>query len=1369
MNKSARKPLLSICLVIGFLVLSPFTISNTFTNAGEANPTQTNNELEPEAKMNRFFQPASGPTRTGILPAIEFLQSGTNTDTTGLISARTDETPSVVANLTLDTTNGWKSDQIELNVSEIRKLLVLNGTFTDGYPGVNVNPSGGVSYYPLGWDADGFNKEPAKQTLRAAYNETGTEFIEIELEGEATGQPQDFKVHKDSWIYWYQDVIRSPSETDFLLSFDLLYDSGPIGPRRLDDFELRIEAGSTVLWSLDPVTISGRDLWYHIGPIPISLASAPTSFEFRFVFEIVESRTLEGDRPDYDGDWDNARFLRFYVDDISLISADYINPNDANMRVNVDPLSSTTISGSNGNGRALVNHSYWDTSPLELSILSDEPVSFDYEARFVSEFRMGNTSWSMNPTETGIGYSVDSGGSPVLTSYIYIPAHDYLEDFIVELPHPSDYENATIYDAASTDVTGSCTLSENMITISGSILDSIGWWKVNWDTPNYARKVTPQKYVIPSWENQTQFNAGDQVRALVEIGTSTSNPALLENLSIEWFQPNNTQWFGETINDGVDGTAYSLDLNLGAHNASPGLWEVRIFWNNETEIAYGEAYFDLFHTSSLVPESAFIEAEPDTMTTCAVYLRDANTNEYLLDDLSSVVGNWSSDTIIFQRNLAKSWWEGDLNTSLVGSGNFSIVINATRPYYSSSTCSVLIEIATISVFSHLGQDYVDVGLGGTYDAKFRYSYSNGTGVEDALVEVISIVGPLGGLSDGSTVAVPGQPGNYTIEFQVDIGGSYLVIVSASKTGHNTETVSFNIISTAIGTDLILLNGTSDVMNVGENYKLAVQYLNDTGEALNGATVTVVDVVPSSGLTIDPTQPQANGTYTIIVNANLTGIFSITVHASLDGYDSQIRVFTLVVSSTPSILSVDPSVNSIPADSDYTLIVTFTDFSYQGLENASISVVSVDPATGLWVSETSDLGSGLYSITLVPSEKGTYNLVLRGALENYQNSTALFTLVVTDVPTSIRTSDGLVSGFCYFTDSLEITLLYERSDNGTFIPGALIEISAVVGLDYAVVETPQGYVLTLNSSSLGHWSLSLRAFRSQYSNASMFFDFEIRETVTSISGDGPDSILYFGVLYNFVLSYNQNDSLGIANATIVQTYRGIQGNPFLWVDNNDGTYSFTVTDGEVGSYVVSIEFSKYGYAPAESTFSFIISMHSFTVPDEYALNSTYSRLQGENLYLSLRLTIDDTEEAIFDVVISFLILETGTSGFFENHADGSYTATIPVPSAAGTYSLQISLEKDQFDDRDIDIILISEVDPAVLAMGFLVTGIEVAALLLGVVSVVYIGRRRQKRISTRKQMELLNFRARFNDANNIIGFLVIQRSNGLPIYSRILKG
>ncbi|MHA2027078.1 MAG: MSCRAMM family protein [Candidatus Thorarchaeota archaeon] len=1357
-----RKPLGSILLIIGVLTLSPFLVVDDLS-------VVTQPQIEPnQIHYSPTYQTAASPTRSGVLDAIGYIQSGINVETTGLLSARTDETPSVESNITLDTANDWRSNQIELNVSEIRKLLVLNGTFTDGYPGVNVNPSGSVSYYPLGWDADGFNKEPAKQTLRAVYNDTVTEFIELELEGEATGQPQDFKVHKDSWVYWYQDVTRSPSETDFLLSFDLLYDSGPIGPRRTDDFELRIEADSTVLWSLDPVTISGRDLWYHIGPIPVSLASAPTSFEFRFVFEIVESRTLEGDRADYDGDWDNARFLRFFVDDMSLISADYIDPDDANMRVDVAPVGMTSISGSNGNGQALVNHSYWDTSPLQLSILSDEPVSFDYEARFVSEFRTGNTSWSTNPTETGVGFSVDSGGSPVLTSYFYLPAHHDLEDFTVELSHPPDYENPTIYDASSADVTSSCTLSETMIVISGDILDSLGWWRVVWETPNYARKITPQQYVMPSWDNQTQFNADDQIRSLVEIGTATPYPALIENLTISWFLPNGTLWFEETINDGVDGVAYSTGLTLEANNATPGQWSILVFWNNGTEIAYGEVSFDLYHSSSLLPVNSFIEAEPDSSATCAVYLRDADTNGFLLDGTSTVVGNWSGETIVFQRNLAQSWWEGELNTSMMGFGNYTVVINATTPYYSFSTCSVTAEIATAAEFVYFGESYVDVGLGSSYDAKFRYSYSDDTGIEDALIEVISIVGPPSGVSYGGTVATPGEPGNYSIDFQVDLGGTYLVVISASKAGHNTETVSFNIISTAIGTDMTLLNGTSDVMNVGESYRLAVQYLNDTGEALDGASVSVVNVLPSSGLTLGTFQSQGNGTYAIIVDADLSGIYSITIRGSLDGYDSQIRIFSLVVSSSPSILSVNPSVASISADSDYTMIVTFTDASFQGLENASVVVVSVDPASGLFVSGTTELGSGLYSITLDPSVKGTYNLVLRGALENYQNGTALFTLVVTDVPTTIRTSDGLVSGDCFFTGFLEITLLYERFDNGTFIPGALIEISDVDGFDYVMVETPQGYVITLNPTEVGRWSLSLKAFRAQYQNASMIFDFEVRRTVTSLIGDGPEEVLYFGGSYEFILSYYHNGSIGINNATIRQT-RGSQGNPLLWTDNNDGTYSFTISAGETGLHVLSIELVKYGFATAESTFEFNVSLHVFEIPSSYALNSTYSLLQGDSLDLTLRLTTKDNGEEVFNAIVSYLILETGTSGVFVNQTDGSYTATIPVPLAPGTYTLGISLQNHQFEDMDIDIVLISEVDSTALALGYLITGIEVSALFMGIVSVVYIGRRRQKQTAARKRVELLGFRERFNDANNILGLLVVQRSNGLPVFSRIIKG
>ena len=164
MDSSKRKSFGPILLIIGVLSLSPFIVVEDLFSASQS-PIETEQfQSSPE------FQRAAASTRTGVLDATEYIQSGINVETTGLISARTDETPNVISELTLDIADGWKSNQLELNVSELRKLFALNGTFTNGFPGVNVEPSGGVSYYPLGWDADSLNDEALKQTLRASYS-----------------------------------------------------------------------------------------------------------------------------------------------------------------------------------------------------------------------------------------------------------------------------------------------------------------------------------------------------------------------------------------------------------------------------------------------------------------------------------------------------------------------------------------------------------------------------------------------------------------------------------------------------------------------------------------------------------------------------------------------------------------------------------------------------------------------------------------------------------------------------------------------------------------------------------------------------------------------------------------------------------------------------------------------------------------------------------------------------------------------------------------------------------------------------------------------------------------------------------------------
>ncbi|MGY5877072.1 MAG: hypothetical protein RTU30_15075, partial [Candidatus Thorarchaeota archaeon] len=1298
MKKSVRIPILFILLVLGVLSHSPFlsnredTHSSSFIDSYGLDP-----ELESGTYSDTIFKMSSGPTRTGILPGFEFLQYGTNIETTGMIFTRTDEQPSVTTNLALDTANGWKSNQLELNISELRRLFALNGTFGSGYPGINDEPSRSVSYYPMAWDADSLNDEPTKQTMRASYNDTSRKFGELEVEGEATGNPWDFKIYKNSHVFWFQEVTRDPLKADYLLSFDLLYDSGPIGIRHLDDFQLRIEAdwgtGSMILWSIDPVTIPARDYWDSIGPLPISLTGVPNTFELRFVFEILEDRTLEGDREDFDNDWDNAKFVRFYIDDLSLAAADYSDPEDVNLRVDVSPVGETTVSGAAGYGRVLVNHSYWETSPLPIEILSDSPVSYEYEARFLRTLRMGNTSWENSLSETGVAYSVDIDASPALTSYFNIPDHDNLEDFTLELSYLSDYENATVVDADSIDVTASCTISDGMIKINGEILESLGWWEVNFEAPNYANAITTQRFVMPSWENETRFNSWDQIRSLVEIGTPTSIPPLIEDLSVEWFQPNGTQWHEETVNDGVAGIAYSSPLSIGAYNGTPGVWTTRIFWHNATEVAYSDVYFELNHDSTLAPVNSLLEGEDDTVITCSVYLLDVDTNEYLLDDQCIVVGNWSGNVINFQRNLAKSWWEGELNTSLVGRGTHTIRINATRPYYGSSNCTVTVEVTSPAIFSHLGEDYEDVNLGSSHIAKFRYQYPDDVGIEDALIEVISVSGPMGGLSYGNSTAVAGEIGNYSIKFTVHIGGAYSVIVRASKVEHNTETASFNIITTDIDTELVLLNGTSDAINVGAAYQLFLHYRNSTGEGLPGAEVIIMDVVPISGLSISPTQFHGNGTYSILIDGDDAGIFSITIRAGRVGYETQLAVFTLVVSPIPTILSVDPTVDTITVDCNYTLYVTFTNKTFYGLENATISIVSVDSPSGLWYSEATDLGSGLYSVSLMPSVEGTYSLLLGGFLEGYQNSTTLFTLVVTEIPADLRTSNGLVSGFCYFTDTFEVLLLYETRENGTLIPNATIDVSAVPGLEYTMVETPQGYLLTINPSVQGRWSLSLSASRLHYTTATMIFDLEVRETLTRLTGDGPPIDLYFGVTYKFMLSYNHNDTVGITNATISLTYRGIQGSPILWTDNDNGSYSFTMTAGDPGSYAVSVEFSKYGYEPAENSFSFTIlevptTVYTPSIPAQFYDSRTYEL--DIHVSSSEHGDLEDAEVTYSPSLILFIIDELFGNGW--------YNITF-TPETGNFSTISVHITKHGYEEAKVEFPLSVGPIPFVIPTGY----------------------------------------------------------------------
>jgi hypothetical protein len=123
----------------------------------------------------------------GVLDSVEVEQSGYAASEN--ISARTDSFQNLVYDLPLDVAHDWVADVAEVSVWNLEKLYAINGTFSDGIPGINVNPNNTAEYYPLGWNANSTDTDTYPDDLQiAAYDDTGRQFVVVESIGGKVGQ-----------------------------------------------------------------------------------------------------------------------------------------------------------------------------------------------------------------------------------------------------------------------------------------------------------------------------------------------------------------------------------------------------------------------------------------------------------------------------------------------------------------------------------------------------------------------------------------------------------------------------------------------------------------------------------------------------------------------------------------------------------------------------------------------------------------------------------------------------------------------------------------------------------------------------------------------------------------------------------------------------------------------------------------------------------------------------------------------------------------------------------------------------------------------------------------------------------------------------
>ena len=1276
-------------LVLTFLVIIPMLLGLVLSPANYSLNSVSNNEntgtsglvdsTEIDTSTRNSFA-LSQDTQEGVLNPNTMTQRGYQV--TNPLRARTDTGKNAQQNITIDEANDWTVSKTEIQVGNLRKLYAQNGTFDD-----EVDP----------WTSSTYDSSGGSQVQSAVWNSTEG-YVTCVNYGELETHPvldDTYTHHFDSEILWEQTITNSPQTENFSLSFNYRYVSGPLDPAPYDlagDVELRIYIHNDIYY-MSLCEIDARNVWYSISDFPIELTGAPASFDIGIGFYFEYGDLVLTEKGDYDGDseWDgliNAQKIELHLDDIGFTSQTPMAFADVGLTFNVEGSSESITGPTGGIGTATIeNPALWDVDPLEIEVTASSSVSFDYGVITYYQ-RDINSSWTTDLAEHGVTYSIDAGQSANLEMYSYIAPPAGYQNITLEIQYPSDWENATIKDSLNNDITGLCTISAGSIFIPNSLYDRVGWWKITHQAFNYAKTISVQIEDTGTWTDSSLFRTSNITRAQVELGTASVTPGIGSPISIDWIMPNGTVWASESASSIIAGYANSSVWTLGGTNTSAGLWEVQIFWNNGTELAYGFNTFELYHQASASVQYPTIETDHGLVLSNQITFIDTDTGEYLLDDSVSITANWSDTTVVFSPNFAKNWWQAEFDTDLIENGFFTVIVDISRPYFDpiSSQFTVISNFETSLDILNAGSIPIENDLNEVFTVQLSYELWNGTGIAGAQPSVTSTA-PQEGI-EWDTFVDSGN-GLYSLNIISNISTTYEITITLSKPYHYNSSDSFTLSINEVSTELVLTNGTADVVQYGDSYRLVVEYRNSTGYGLTGANLQIITVTPSSGLSYGSFTHITGGYYEITFTPSSTGTYAIVISANIFNHETKYTTFTLTGVVIPSILTSLPSSVLITVNETFIVQLRFEDESFNPIDSATITLIN--PQSGISISSATSVGSGFYNITIRSSEIGIYNLLFRSSAPNYQSAIVGFTVSVTALPTSL---DILNAGVIVenglnevFTVQLSFDLL-----NGTGVSGALPSLifsGPAEGLSwYNFIDSNNGlYSIDIVCNVSATYGITITMSKPYYYNTTDSFTLLVGETRTSISSlNGTADVVLFGGNYTVVLEYLNSTSYGLSGATLiveaVTPSIGLNLTGFTPLGN--GLYSITLTPDEAGTFSVVMSASLLNHETQYVTFTITatgIPTLLTTLPssETIALDQTFTvqiRFQDESSspisYENISV-VNPPSGILISAVLSL--------------ADGYYNITL-TPLGVGTYDLVFRGEADNYQSSSAVFTLIA---------------------------------------------------------------------------------
>lgn len=674
----------------------------------------------------------------GILNPITIEQTGYSS--TSNLSARTDTLDNTVQVMTIDTSHNWVASQAQIDIWNLERLYVINGTFDDGFLGYTINPNGILTNYPLGWTAISTSGD-IDQEQQVSYEESNGRYVTVQNKGDLTNSGQkEYTHYAGTTVLWNQTFDNVPFTNDFQLQFNYLYLRGPLAASFSGKFSLKIFLDGSPIWSINLPTINKRGTWFESGIVPISASLLPGSSSFKIGLVIDATFTARANI-DYDSDGIedgvfNAEYITVYIDDVSLISSTPPNCEEVDLQLSCNSLSSSISGGSENGSGLLENETYWTTGSIQFDITANTSISFDFRIRLLNH-RFLDSIAAMETLQVGVEYLISPSGSGILRTYAYLGFIGLYQDFVLRIYHPVDWQNFTIRDPFLTDMTPQCFAQPNYIEIPTHLLDLTGWWKISCQSPNYAMDAVVERYDSDAteWVNETVFHSTDNARISVSIGFNDEVPLLSNPVNFTWFLANSTPWFDSSTTSGLNGIAISDPVTFDGTNTTAGPWGVIYHWSNGTEIAYGYTRLYLHHQAIL--EIVFLddlETVVGQPVTIILRFYDIENGMLLLNNGAEINGSWAGGVVQFEPNVVKNWWQADFDTGLVGAGIFDVTITSASDYFETVPLILTIKSNYLTSLNAPTGPLEPLIYGRAYSFDFIYIENyGGTGIEGAVI------------------------------------------------------------------------------------------------------------------------------------------------------------------------------------------------------------------------------------------------------------------------------------------------------------------------------------------------------------------------------------------------------------------------------------------------------------------------------------------------------------------------------------------------------------------------------------------------------------------------------------------------------------